>query len=93
MALGTGGRQARVDAACLFSVEVQGAEDAKRELHPDNVLEMGCRVIKHPDCCILCAANEDCARIPLHFNCRCVPEGYLALGAGGIAGGRGRALM
>jgi hypothetical protein len=79
MALGTTGRQQRVDAACLFLIEVEGADDVKRKLDPKIALETGCRVIKHPDCCVLCAANNDCTRIPLHWQCRCKPEGYLTL--------------
>jgi hypothetical protein len=49
------------------------------ELDPDRLTRAGCRVIKHPDCCVLCATNNDCRLLPRHFNCRCRPEGYLEI--------------
>jgi hypothetical protein len=34
----------------------------------------GCRVIKHPDCCVRCRTNNSCKEIPMHAMCRCRPE-------------------
>jgi hypothetical protein len=59
---------------CLFSTEVQGVRDALKCLDLDHLLKLGCRVIKHPNCCALCAANNDCTKIPMHVRCRCKPE-------------------
>ena len=68
-----------IDGECYFPIKVEGSDDAKRELQPELALSLGCRVMKHPDCCVLCAANNDCDLIPLHWNCRCRPEGYLEI--------------
>jgi hypothetical protein len=69
------------DDECTYQVWLSKADldDIKRQLDPDFLSRAGCRVIKHPDCCVLCAINNDCSRIPLHWNCRCKPEGYLEL--------------
>lgn len=74
-----------LDPRCMVSIEfTRESADLMKMLDPDNLLRTGCRVIKHPDCCILCAANEDCSRLPVHINCRCKPETYLdAEGVGG----------
>jgi hypothetical protein len=67
-------------STCTFSVELD--RDSLREVEDlfdiDRLTRYGCRVKKHPDCCVLCAANNDCRRVPLHFNCRCEPEPFLA---------------
>lgn len=71
-----------IDPRCLFYVEFtrESREEVKKMLDPPNILTgLGCRVVKHPDCCVLCAANEACERLPMHFRCRCKPEGYLEL--------------
>lgn len=64
---------------CSFTVEV--AESAlravKKMLDPDNVFKSGCRVVKRPDCCILCKNNNSCDRLPVHVRCHCKPEFYL----------------
>ena len=68
-----------VDAVCKGGVSfVQSSVDqVKKLLDPRNALEMDCRVKKHPDCCILCALNNDCDRLPMHVRCRCTPDVYL----------------
>lgn len=70
---------ADVDPNCTYQVWLSKAdlEEIKDLLDPEYLTRAGCRVIKHPNCCILCAMNNDCTRIPLHFHCRCKPEGYL----------------
>lgn len=60
-----------------LTFEKAGVDEVKKMLDPSNVLGTGCRVIKHPDCCLLCANNDDCDRLPMHANCRCEPEPYL----------------
>lgn len=68
---------------CVYSVDFtrESLEQVRKMLDPPNITTgFGCRVVKHPDCCILCAMNDDCERIPLHYNCRCKPEGYLEVG-------------
>lgn len=62
-----------------MSVSQSDTDDVKRMLDPENIVDVGCRVLKHPDCCVLCAANNDCTRVPLHFNCRCRTEGFLKI--------------
>lgn len=76
---GTGRQQADPDAACQYSVVVnrQSVDEVTKSLDMDVLTGLGCRVLKHPDCCVLCAANNDCARLPMHWNCRCRPEGFL----------------
>lgn len=76
---GTGTQRADPDAACQYSIVVnsQSVEDVKKSLDFKVLTSLGCRVLKHPNCCVLCAANNDCARLPMHWNCRCRPEGYL----------------
>ena len=68
-----------IDPRCTYSASVSKSSlaEAKRLLEAVQKLEMGCRVIKHPDCCVLCAANNDCGRLPVHYNCRCKPDNYL----------------
>jgi hypothetical protein len=65
------------DPECTYIAQVLGIDDVLDVLDPELLLDTGCRVIKHPDCCVLCAANNDCRRLPMHFRCRCRPEGYL----------------
>jgi len=81
MPLPDGGRQARIDAACLFAVAISNIDDVLKQLEPDNALEAGCRVIKHPDCCAICALNNDCDKVPLHIQCRCKRDGFLTFEA------------
>lgn len=59
------------DAECTYQVWLSQStkDEIKRLLDPDFLSRAGCRVIKHPNCCILCAMNNDCTRIPLHYNC------------------------
>lgn len=59
------------DDECTYQVWLSEASVAeiKRLLDPDYLTRAGCRVVKHPDCCVLCAMNNDCSRIPLHYNC------------------------
>lgn len=77
----TGTRSHTVDARCMFSAapDQKQAEDVKRQLDPEELMSTDCRVIKHPDCCVLCAANDDCDRIPMHVMCRCQRDDYLTL--------------
>jgi hypothetical protein len=65
-----------VPPECLFTAGVtpESVRDALKCLDFDDLLRLGCRVIKHPNCCALCAANNDCTKIPLHVRCRCKPE-------------------
>lgn len=65
------------DPECYFPIRVVGLDDALESINPEAFSELACRVIKRPDCCALCAANEDCRRIPLHVRCHCVPEFYV----------------
>lgn len=60
-------------AICEFFVSPTAASLAavKALLNPNNVLGTGCKVGKHPDCCGLCAANDDCDKLPVHPECRC----------------------
>jgi hypothetical protein len=73
--------QRKIDAECSFSISVSSSDmdDTMKQLDPEFLVRAGCRVIKHPDCCVLCAANNDCARLPVHYQCRCKPEGFLAI--------------
>lgn len=75
---GTGGQQ-RPDAVCQYSVSVnrENSEEIKKSMDIDQLTKIACRVLKHPGCCVLCAANNDCSRLPVHWNCRCRPEGFL----------------
>lgn len=75
------GKQQRIDAACLFqaAVDRSQADDIKRQMDLDQLMELGCKVVKHPDCCAPCAANNDCERLPMHIQCRCRPEGFLVM--------------
>lgn len=67
------------DRRCIIPIQV--AQDSatllKQLLDPRKVLDTGCRVIKHPHCCAICAANNDCKKVPVHVMCRCKPEPYL----------------
>lgn len=66
-----------------MSVSRSDTDDVKRMLDPENIVDVGCRVLKHPDCCVLCAANNDCTRVPLHFNC--FPAGTVVSGPSAVA--------
>lgn len=70
------------DGICVYSIQVSepDAQEIRKMLDPENVIGMGCRVIKRPDCCVLCRMNEDCSRIPLHVRCHCTIEPYLDIG-------------
>lgn len=61
------------DANCLFSVRPirDTVSRLKAFLNPDDVLELECKVIKHPDACPACAGNDRCEAIPIHHYCRC----------------------
>lgn len=74
-------KQRRIDAACTYQavVDEKKADDLKRMLEPDDLMRMDCRVIKHPDCCAPCRANNDCERLPMHVQCRCRRDDYLTL--------------
>lgn len=50
----------------------------KALLNPEKVLGTGCKVVRHPDCCLLCRENEKCENIPVHPNCRCKREPTLS---------------
>lgn len=67
------------DPWCHFGVRfaAEALASLKAALDPDNALHWGCRVIKHPDCCVLCALNENCQDLPMHANCRCKPDRFL----------------
>lgn len=67
------------DPDCYFPIQMTNVDEILELLHPDRLLEHGCRVIKRPGCCALCAANEDCRRIPMHVRCHCVPELYFMI--------------
>lgn len=58
---------------CIFTLKFHWDPDL---LDPERLLRLGCRVKKRPGCCVLCAANNDCARLPMHVRCHCVPEPY-----------------
>jgi hypothetical protein len=77
----TGTRSQEVDARCLYSAapDQQEAEDIKRQLDPQTLMEFDCKVTKHPDCCAPCRANNDCERLPMHVGCRCRRDDYLTL--------------
>jgi hypothetical protein len=70
------------NGVCWFSTEVpqEQKDTVKAALQPERFLEYGCRVIKEPGACIICVANDDCARIPMHVHCRCKPEFYFMIG-------------
>lgn len=67
------------DGRCMLVVKwaKEGLAKVKAMLSPENVMESGCRVKKHPDCCHLCVINNDCSKLPMHVHCRCTPEPYL----------------
>jgi hypothetical protein len=64
---------------CTYPIRVDPSTlaEVKRLIDPDHLSRAGCRVIKHPDCCVLCAMNNDCTKVPMHFRCRCKTEVYL----------------
>lgn len=68
------------DPRCFFSAEVdhEAAAQVVKALGSEGLLKTGCRVVKHPNCCVLCAANDDCGRIPLHVHC--FPAGTVVSG-------------
>ena len=72
---------AGLPAWCLYSVGLakEGLDQIRRILDPRNALKTDCRVNKHPDCCVLCALNNDCGRLPMHVRCRCQPEPFLTM--------------
>ena len=55
----------------------QKSEDVKKQLDPQRLTEFDCKVIKHPDCCAPCAANNDCEKLPMHVGCRCRRDDFL----------------
>jgi hypothetical protein len=67
-------------ADCTFKLEIHPDQmrQIEEELDIERLTKYGCRVKKHPDCCVLCATNNDCRRVPVHVNCRCTPEPFLA---------------
>lgn len=69
------------DPDCFYVVSFSPAsvQRVKEMFDPKRVLERGCRVIKHPNCCVLCAVNDDCRRLPMHFHCRCRPQFYFMI--------------
>lgn len=67
------------DPECYFPIVITDVDDVLSQLDPRRMLEMGCRVKKHPDCCVLCAGNNDCRKLPIHVRCRCKPEFYFML--------------
>lgn len=71
-----------IDPRCIYTIRVleSSAQEVFKALDPETLTKLGCRVLKHPDCCVLCAANNDCTRVPLHFRCRCKIEGFLEIG-------------
>lgn len=75
------GKQQRIDAACLFQAAVDKSQqnDIKKMLDLDNLMDMDCKVIKHPDCCAPCAANNDCNKLPMHIQCRCRRNDFLTI--------------
>jgi hypothetical protein len=64
---------------CYYPIKIDPSSlaELKRLLDADHLARVGCRVVKHSDCCVLCAMNTDCTRLPMHWRCRCVAEGYL----------------
>lgn len=52
---------------------VKGILDSIPPLDRTTFSASGCRVIKHPGACALCVVNNDCSRLPVHFQCRCRP--------------------
>lgn len=73
------------DPWCHFGVRfaAEALASLKAALDPDNALHWGCRVIKHPDCCVLCALNENCQDLPMHANC--FPAGTVVSGPQAVA--------
>lgn len=67
------------DPRCLYSIQITGIDEIKKMLEPENALGPGCRVRRSPTACAICVRNNDCDRIPLHPNCRCTREAYLAI--------------
>lgn len=61
------------DAACNFSVRPvrDSLARIKNYLRSKETLELECKVIKHPNACAACVANEKCELVPLHHYCRC----------------------
>jgi hypothetical protein len=64
---------------CLFfaGVTPESVRQVQKFLDYEKVMKLCCRVKKHPNCCVLCAANNDCTRIPMHVRCRCVAEPFI----------------
>jgi hypothetical protein len=66
------------DVKCEFVVcpDEEKSREVKADLEKIRdypITGFGCKVIKHPDACILCVANDDCDRLPVHVKCRCKP--------------------
>jgi hypothetical protein len=62
------------ESGCNISVAIARETQALVEemLSPEFIeRNCQCKVIKHPDCCVLCRVNNDCAKIPMHIRCRC----------------------
>lgn len=65
------------DARCRIAVVIAKDTQAMLEdlLNPEKLeKKCECRVVKHPDACSKCRANNDCKEIPMHPKCRCVRE-------------------
>lgn len=65
------------DARCrIVTTIVQETQQMLEQLLDSSRIEQNCDCIvkKHPDACIVCRANNDCARVPVHAKCRCVKE-------------------
>jgi hypothetical protein len=64
---------------CLFfaGVTSDSVRQVKKFLDYRKVMNLCCRVIKHPNCCVLCAANNDCTKVPMHVRCRCRPDPFI----------------
>lgn len=67
---------ARDQDDCLYGIAIN-ATALLAALHPDKALVAGCEVRKQPDCCPLCAMNNDCNRVPVHEHCHCVAEAVM----------------
>lgn len=66
------------DCLFIFFLPDEAMKEVRLSLDIENLTKVGCRVIKHPDACVLCVANDDCSRLPIHVNCRCKPEHFAA---------------
>jgi hypothetical protein len=64
------------DCLFIFFLPENALKAVEESLAIENITKVGCRVLKHPDACVLCVANDDCSRLPMHDNCRCTREYY-----------------